>query len=151
MNQSTLTTATGQTTPKFIEWDERYCIGVPRLDKQHQHLIHLLNMLYYKVGAELEPGQIWILLDRFVEYADRHFATEEQLARNNGFPLDELYAHQKEHENYRARVEMYYAAAGKNQRHLPVDLLSFLNNWWLTHMLCTDKALGRFLSEHGVQ
>lgn len=133
----------------LIEWQEAYCVGVPRIDEQHRQLIELLNMLYKKVGSSEVAAEMWPLLVDFNRYADSHFECEERIAREAGVTLPEQAAHTRLHENYRDRMQAFRAAIERNDKRVGVQLLAFLNNWWLQHILVEDRELGRMICESG--
>lgn len=132
----------------YIEWKDDYRIGVPRVDEQHFQLIRMLNELYQKIGPEVSPGCVWELLDGFNSYAETHFSSEERIALDGGVPVPELNQHKQEHEAYRERMRSFRHAFSQNDKRAPVQLMAFLSNWWLSHILVRDKELGRLICEN---
>ena len=132
----------------YIEWKDEYCIGVPRIDEQHLRLIGMLNELYQKIGPEVSPGSVWDVLDGFNRYAETHFASEERISLDSGVPVRELNMHKQEHESYRERMRAFRHAFSQNDKRAPVQLMAFLSNWWLSHILVRDMELGRLIREH---
>jgi len=132
----------------YIEWKDDYCVGVPRIDEQHFQLIRMLNELYQKIGPEMSPGSVWELLDGFNRYAETHFTSEERIALEGGVSARELNLHKHEHEAYRERMRGFRHAFAQNDKRAPVQLMAFLSNWWLSHILVRDMELGRLICEH---
>ncbi len=131
----------------YIEWKDAYSIGVPRLDEQHRQLIQMLNDLYQKIGPDTAPGNVWGLLDGFNRYAETHFIYEERIAGDAGVPQGELNLHKREHEAYRERMRTFQHAFSENDKRAPVQLMAFLSNWWLSHILVSDMELGRLVCQ----
>lgn len=138
----------------YIDWKDEYCIGVTPIDDQHFRLIGMLNALYDKIGPETAPTGAWDLLDGFNRYAETHFSTEERIARDSGVPIADLIAHRAEHEAYRDRMRAFQQSFVQNDKRAPVQLMAFLSNWWLSHILVRDMELGRLIrageaAQHG--
>lgn len=129
----------------YIQWKNEYCIGVPRVDEQHQQLIGLINSLYQKIGPETKPQDVWELLESFNRYADTHFATEERIARESNVPIDDFNAHKAKHESYRDRMVSFRRDLENHDKRAPVQLMAYLSTWWLSHILVEDMELGRLI------
>ncbi len=132
----------------YIEWQDKYAIGIERIDKQHQQVIKLINRLYQVIGPKTQPADAWSLLEEFNQYAEVHFMTEERIAEEGEVPYDELVDHKAEHENYRQRIRGFRRAFNENDKQAPVQLMAFLSKWWLNHILVKDMELGRLISEN---
>lgn len=131
----------------LIEWQDKYSVGVPRIDEQHRQLIDLLNQLYKKVGASAASQEIWPLLVNFNRYADNHFETEERIAREASIAMPNQVGHNRLHENYRDRMKAFRASLERDDKRVAVQLLAFLNNWWLQHILVEDRELGQLICD----
>jgi hemerythrin len=134
----------------LIEWKDNYCIGVARIDEQHRQLIGMLNELYRTIGTDIKPGSVWPLLEGFNRYADTHFSYEERLAKEHATSPTGLAAHIGEHEAYRERMARFREDLEKGDQNTSVQLMAFISNWWLVHILVIDIALGKQLNQRGV-
>lgn len=138
----------------YIDWKDDYCIGVTPIDDQHFRLIGMLNSLHGRIGPETVPASAWELLAGFNRYAETHFSTEERIARDSAVPLADLIAHLAEHEAYRDRMCVFQQSLAQDDRRAPAQLMAFLSNWWLSHILVRDMELGRLIragevAQHG--
>lgn len=134
----------------LIEWKENYSIGVARIDEQHRQLIGMLNELYRNIGEGVDPAKVWPLLAGFNHYAETHFSCEDRLARANAIPQEDYAPHRAEHDAYRERMLNFHEDLGKGDRYAAIQLLSFLTNWWLSHILIVDVELGKQLNARKV-
>ena len=128
--------------PLFI-WKPSYEIGVLELDHDHRHLVGLINELYeaMKVGHGYEL--INQLIDRLLTYAAEHFNTEEGFMRANNYPYFE--AHVREHDEFRTRIGEMDRNRREGQLLPSTEMLNFLCDWLKTHILESDKDVGRFI------
>lgn len=70
---------------KFVSWDVSYDVGVPSVDKQHRHLVDLINSLYNAClgeRAELE-ATFRDVMKELVDYVMIHFKDEEAIMGTN--------------------------------------------------------------------
>lgn len=133
-----------QSLPAFVEWSERYAVGVEVIDGQHRHLLALIN----RIGEDLRWGRD---ADRMVEslrelvrYTEHHFATEERLMDESGIGAER---HRHEH---RKLVE--------NLMHFTVRLgpegvsqsARFLQDWLFRHIDEIDRPFAAFLRARGI-
>lgn len=133
----------------LFEWSNDYSVGVPSIDMEHRRLVELLNELHDSMTAGKAAEHLTSILDGLVAYTADHFRHEEELFALHGFP--EAESHTEEH---RRLVEQVAALQGKLLRReatLTIELLRFLKNWLIKHILGADKAYGPFLVERRVQ
>ena len=115
-------------------------VDLVSIDAEHQVLIDLLN----RFGEFLERGEsvdaARELFDDIVEHTVAHFAHEERVMRNIGYP--ELDKHLKQHatlvENASALREELKSASDLSQL-TPVTV--FLNHMVLKHMMESDTYI----------
>jgi hemerythrin-like metal-binding protein len=63
-----------------ITWTEDFSVGVVRLDEQHKRLIQMINRLIAKPQTTTESEMVSDLLSDMTNYAQKHFAAEEELS-----------------------------------------------------------------------
>ena len=66
------------------------------IDRQHRELVNMLNRLNDAVKNHESRNDIYRLIDEVISYTRLHFATEEQLMVQSGFP--EIESHKRMHE-----------------------------------------------------
>jgi len=135
-----------------IVWNDDYLTGVERIDEQHQVLVNTLN----EANARLAHGVNRDILEQItrdlLSYALYHFETEEGLMADYGYADQagrDSELHHQEHRGFSQKVVAIREGLKDGQLVSREDLLGFLNNWLVNHILNTDKKLGRFLVERG--
>lgn len=129
----------------FIEWSEKFLTGVKEADEQHRKLVELINELYKAMKQGKGREVLDKILDELVKYADYHFSTEETLMSKYGFP--ELAAHKKEHENFKVKIKEFLEKKAKGEVTLSIEVMNFLKEWLVKHIMGTDKKYGPFLQQ----
>lgn len=133
----------------MLVWSDRLSVGVHEMDLQHRKLVDLLNELYeaMKSGRANRVVQR-AALQSLLDYAQRHFRAEERLMAQADY--SELEEHARGHEVFTERVGELHAAwlTGDD---IGRDLLAYMREWILQHILIADKAYVRGLHEAGIR
>lgn len=137
------------TARQFVSWDDDLSVGIEAIDQDHKKLLTLINNLqtsvYYPTGESFERQA----LSELVDYTKYHFAREEKLMLEHGYPDYE--PHKIQHEEMIAKVGGYMAEYDKDREATIDDLTGFLKTWLINHIAGTDQKYSRFLREKGVR
>lgn len=133
----------------FIEWDEKYSVGVRELDSQHKQLVKILGDLYEAMQAQKANEVLGKLLNELLRYTKTHFATEEKYMSQHGYP--DLAAQKKEHEMFTAKIAEFIESFESGRTSISVSVTSFVKNWLFSHILSSDKKYSSFFASKGVQ
>ena len=133
-----------------IQWSEEFSVGVEELDQQHQQLVKMLNRLVSThETTDTHSETISDMLQEMTRYAQKHFKTEENLMRANGYPgLEEQI---KEHRAYRKKTIDFSTATMLGIEAVPEILLAYLFDWWTHHILNEDMKYKSFFKKKGVR
>lgn len=132
----------------ILTWEDSYSIGVSKLDNQHKALILLINKAYDHADKHNDENEVlWRLAADMNAYALSHFTTEEELMEAYGFT--EAEGHTAMHDEFKAKAKEYAAAAMVGTAD-PIETIKFLSDWLTGHIQGSDKKLGRFLNEQGI-
>lgn len=129
-------------------WQPEFATGIRIIDDQHRVLIALLNEIHMKINDRSASSELDLIVQGLINYAGYHFGTEERCAADAGYSEarpDEAAAHLAQHRAFAARVAQMKQQLGTGQRVSRVDLVAFLRDWLINHILNTDKELGDFL------
>lgn len=131
-----------------IIWKREYSVGVERLDRQHKKIISVINKLISKPRAFATSGTIAEALSELNIYVSEHFLLEEQLLDENDYP--DILDHSVMHTEYGNRIAEFCLKSFKNNKHVREELLSYLSEWWIGHILYEDMKYKRFFEEKGI-
>lgn len=126
-----------------IVWKPEYSVGVERLDRQHQKIISVINNLIAKPRVFRTPGTIADVLVELNGYVSEHFLLEEQLLAEHDYP--NLIEHSKKHTEYGERIADFCLKTVEKDKNVPEELLSYLGEWWIGHILHEDMKYKNFL------
>lgn len=127
---------------KTFEWSALFATGLEDVDTQHRRLIELVNALSEDIESGA-PERIDTTLTALAEYTVYHFGCEERLMVEHG--VDARYAerHRATHQKFVAQVQAWMATREANGQLSPRQLLDYLANWLIFHILGDDQSMGR--------
>lgn len=116
-------------------------MGVPEMDAHHKHLVALLNRLHTAMAAGQGRAAQASILDELAAYTVQHFEAEEAWMKRHGYAR--LEAHKAEHARLAASVRAYVMDLRSGKIAVTVQLMQFLKEWLVGHILGWDKDYGR--------
>lgn len=129
-------------------WNDSLMTGVPEIDEQHRILVHTFNEASEKLCGEVSQEVLQAITQDLLGYALYHFETEELLMRDAGYEAEDdadARRHLAEHRDFSTQV---LAVRDRLKAGIPIpphELLVFLNNWLVNHIMHTDMRLAAFI------
>ncbi len=131
-----------------IDWNPSFSVGVALLDEQHKQIISMINLLFSDSEATVRSETISELLTRMTKYANDHFKTEEGLLEKYRYP--ELFDQKEKHTTYCLKVLALCQDTMDHKASVPEELLQYLVEWWVNHILKIDMKYRSFFMERSV-
>ena len=132
-----------------IVWDNNYSVGVQNLDEQHKRIIEIINKLIGAKDATVDSEIISDALSEMTKYASEHFETEEKLMGEYNYPDYSL--HKDQHNQFRKQTVKFCLDAMHYDTAVPIEVLTFLKEWWINHILDSDMQYKTFFSQFGLK
>jgi hemerythrin len=127
-----------------FKWTEHFVTGLGPVDGQHRHLIEMINQFGESLSDNvLDFPQIERLLKDLAEYADYHFAHEEELMCKVGVDPRHVKLHREEHAGFLESVTRQAEQVDPEDADAAKSLLSFLVHWIAYHILVQDQNMAR--------
>ncbi len=130
-----------------LEWKEDYSVGVREIDEQHARLLQMINDLYVEIPEKDQKG-CFEHLNRLIKYAELHFSTEERLMEQYGY--EELESHSMEHDSFTMKVFDLNRKLEQGEGDVYSELVMFVKEWYISHVLGVDKNYQPFFKEKGL-
>jgi len=126
-------------------WTDDLTVGIDEIDSQHRSLFQQLEKLLDACVAGGEREEVLIMLDFLDQYVVTHFATEEGLQQEYGYPGYEK--HRTEHAEFLRRLQRFREelSASAPSRDFVLRVNQTLIDWLTSHILTVDKAASEFL------
>ena len=127
----------------LIQWNDTLSVNLKAIDRQHQHLIQLINDLHQAMKQRKANDILSHIIEELSQYAQEHFMTEEKLFIKHGYP--QKTTHINEHNQFIDQVVDFKHSFNTGRATLSLDIMNFLNQWLLDHIRKSDKAYAPFL------
>jgi hemerythrin-like metal-binding protein len=100
------------TTPWELEWTDELSVGIAEIDAEHQRFILLVNQLNEAIVGRETTTEIKARLQAVIDDAESHFAHEEVLFMQWGYP--EAGEHATRHQQVLKALSGIMANVGRN-------------------------------------
>ena len=124
-------------------------MGVGIIDEQHKGLVDLINELNAAMRQRRSDSVLVGVLERLKQYTVKHFATEEEFFDKFGYP--DSASHKKAHHELVQKVLDFEAELKSGRAKVTMEIMRFLKDWLVGHIMGTDKRYGPFLNSKGVR
>lgn len=122
---------------------EKYYTGIAQVDEEHRRLFEIVAEANALIKNEFIPDKydnIAAILGELTEYTKVHFANEEAYMEQIGY--EGLDAQKKAHAGFVAKLEdIELEGFDDNQQMVLLELVDFLFNWLVYHILKMDKQI----------
>lgn len=127
----------------MLVWKEEYSIGVPSIDEQHKRLFEIGNSIYALLKNYIlddKYDKIMVILEDLRQYTKYHFRSEEEYMLKIKYPR--YFSQKVEHDDFIGKIEeVMLQDIDEDQEKYIRDLLLFVFNWILDHILQKDKLI----------
>ena len=134
---------------RFVTWKDSYSVGIASIDQDHKKLLGMINQLQTAAHYHTDDDLIEQTLNDLVDYTKYHFAREEDLMRDNGYP--DFEAHKQQHEDMVKQVAKFIDEYRIDKTRTIDNVTLFLKTWLINHINGSDQAYAPFLQQHNVK
>ncbi|WP_295389607.1 bacteriohemerythrin [uncultured Thiodictyon sp.] len=127
----------------YWSWDPSLSVGIDVIDSQHLRIIDYINELSVARNEKNKEDVTQILMN-LVDYTTTHFAFEEELMKNAGYPLSD--SHKKVHEAFISNINNL-VRQHEEGRDVTGKLMSTLQIWLTNHIKRDDKDYAPYASK----
>ena len=126
----------------LMVWNDSFATQVGDVDTHHKRLIELINEIYRGIMLEQGKEVVDSKLNELVNFTVMHFGYEEKLFDKYGY--EDSISHKEKHKTLLGQVGDFVGRykGGEDVSH---ELLTFLKNWLMNHILGVDQKYAPFL------
>lgn len=134
-------------------WKEKYKIGVPVIDQQHEELFNRVSVFIQTIRQqgdwEAKLEKVKESMAFMQEYVVVHFSAEEAYQAKINYP--DLENHKQVHAQFKDAVNQYVQRAETEGYHeeLLKEFGGKLMAWLIMHVAATDQKLGEYAKAQG--
>lgn len=136
--------------PEFtFDWDDKYSVGVKEIDDQHKELVANISKLADCINQAKMKEEGKVILDALLHYAQYHFDTEEKYFSEFNYEGSEK--HINAHRAFKNKMLDLKTKFENNEIEITFELIDFLEDWLLDHLMDMDQGYVKCFSEHGLK
>jgi len=133
----------------LFTWEDSFSVNIGVIDMQHKKLVSMVNELHQAMVEGSGKDKLGQILSDLINYTRDHFATEERLMQMHAYP--DFLAHKSEHERLTEKVMDLQRRFRSNEAGLSIEVMEFLRDWLVKHIMGCDKKYSPFLNAKGVR
>ncbi|MCX6795329.1 MAG: bacteriohemerythrin [Candidatus Falkowbacteria bacterium] len=134
---------------KKLEWEEKYSVGVKELDDQHKFMFATINELLELVNNNTAKEYLGGVIDALIKYKIFHFQTEEKYFQE--FNYSGAQDHIARHQEFNNKLALISARYPEHTVEFAFELLDFLEDWLVNHLLVVDQEYKECFAAHGLK
>ena len=131
------------TSDKFVEWTPKLELHVPLVDREHKLLVEYINELHQAMTHNKPASEMIGVLKKLRDYTATHFGDEERLFNVPSYKA--AAEHMKIHKKFVAKLDEVEGQLRMGTATVSMDLLTFLKDWLVQHIMGTDPTYLPFL------
>ena len=131
------------TSSKFVEWTPKLALHVPLVDREHRLLIDYINELHQAMTHKKPISEMIAVLKKLRDYTATHFGDEEKLFNVPAYKA--AAEHMQIHKKFVAKLDEVEGQLRMGTATVSMDLLTFLKDWLVQHIMGTDPTYLPFL------
>lgn len=133
----------------LITWTEKYSVGVASIDGQHKKLVDLINELHEAMSKGKSKEVAAKIISSLVSYTKEHFTYEENVLQKAGYVG--IMGQKTQHMGFVKKINDFQNDFNSGKVAVSIEILTFLKQWLLDHIMVSDKAYSSFLMSKNVK
>lgn len=131
----------------MYEMKPEYMTGITMIDEEHSQLFEYANQIYELLQSEFiadKYDNIADVLQKLRNYTRKHFADEE--AYMESIQYKQIFMQKVQHQEFISRLDSWNLDeidAMENQDEVIEEMLTFLTDWLIHHILELDTRIGK--------
>jgi hemerythrin len=134
---------TKEVNSNMYVFKDEFRTGIESIDQEHAKLFEITDRAYETLMDDFIPDKydyIVDILNELKDYAVTHFKNEEEYMMS--IKYRKLLSHKTEHQDFIEKVSAYdLDQLDENQKDSILEILEFLNEWLIHHILENDKLI----------
>jgi hemerythrin len=131
-----------------MTWCEDYSVYIRSIDNEHKLLMEHINNLETTLETQEQVRSQIIppLLKSLLQHIRLHFESEERFLLLNNYP--NFIDHQAKHTHLLTKLENFTNNISTGKLVFTEQMLLFLKDWFLRHIILQDKQFGCYFREN---
>ena len=131
-----------------LNWDEKYKLGIAKVDKQHTEIAEIINKLHDLLEVN-DDKQKLKLLKKLIKTTKEHFETEEKLMTRH--KVFNFFSHKAQHDRLLRILNELLEDVEDNGKEIGESFLFLMRDWMINHHRFHDIKMAKELIEKGAK
>ena len=133
-----------------IIWRKGMSVGNSLIDHDHHFMINFINTVELILQDPVDKEMLMEVIEQLHEYSIGHFRREESIQRKIGYP--QSINHKNSHSTLLSDLEKLKKEIKETKSEAEIldrstEIIAFLRNWLINHVLNEDMKLKPFLKK----
>lgn len=124
-----------------LVWNQTMNTGIDKVDQQHRRLVDIVNGIYEALERGKTIKELGPSFKELIAYTKTHFSDEQVIMRT--YKYEALTQHEGFHRDLTKQVIDYVADLEKGKQIESNDLMVFLKDWLIKHIMNEDKKFAK--------
>ncbi len=124
-------------------------MGVVEIDNQHKRMFAVINELLDAINTSTTSEHLGHIIESLVKYKIFHFETEEKYFRD--FNYERAAEHIQKHHEFNTKLTELKGKYPEPTIEFAFDLVDFLEDWLINHLMVVDQKYKKCFAEHGLK
>jgi hemerythrin-like metal-binding protein/PAS domain S-box-containing protein len=133
----------------LISWENDYNTDIQLIDDQHKILVDLINQFYVSFKNGRAKKQVKNILKGLTDYTEYHFGVEEKYFKQ--FKYENEAEHLALHKVFVEKINQFQSDYNSGKITLSYDIMNFLKDWLVNHILLEDRKYIALFKDKGVK
>ena len=134
----------------LITWAPRMSVGVSILDEDHKRIMKMINKLHDAMAEGRAKKIMGEIFHDLMVYINLHFETEESMFKQTGY--EGATEQVRQHKEFATKTMLIMGQFREDPESVkPMEVLYFLKDWWLDHIMNADKKYAPYLNANGIR
>jgi len=125
----------------YLDWQDRFSIGIEEIDNQHKKIIEMINRLDKSRIDGNFGSEVNVVLVQLVKYSMEHFKYEEDLMQRMKFADAEK--HRELHAELTEQIVVLLRRVKQGYNINVFEVISILKSWMIDHIRKEDRKFGK--------
>jgi hemerythrin len=132
----------------LVEWNDTLSLKIKEIDDQHKILVNMINDLHQAMLERKSAQVLGDIINGLINYTKTHFSNEEKYFLK--FEYREAVAHKLAHKKFVDKVQAFKADFSAGKMMLSMEILAFLKDWLIEHIMGVDAKYVPLFKENGL-
>ncbi|WP_419785430.1 bacteriohemerythrin [Pseudodesulfovibrio sp.] len=134
---------------QLMVWSDKLSVGINSIDEQHKKLVRMINQLNTAMKERKSQNVLMDIVKGLEEYVAVHFDFEEKIFDKFHYPNTE--SHKALHRQFVEQVVNFRKDLSAGRATVSLDIMRFLKDWLVDHIMGTDAQYGPFMKKHNIR